>query len=313
MPTFTAMFNDRADAEQARADLGRFGIGASDVSIHDQQSAGLTSDSNRENEGGFFNSLREMFVPDEDSQTYGEGLRRGHFLLTVHTTDANADQVHQALESSRAVDVDESASSWRNEGWTGPNTGGTSRQAIGGTAGGASGAMASGSMASSGRTDEVIPIVEEQLAVGKREVNRGGVRVRSYVKQTPVHEQVSLREEHVEVERRPVNTQLGAADLDNAFQERNIELTETAEEAVVAKNARVVEEVVVHKDVGSHVEQIDDTVRRTDVDVERLGGTDTRTDTRTATGTGVERLTDTDRQTGTDRGALFGSDKNDRR
>jgi uncharacterized protein (TIGR02271 family) len=289
MPTLTALFSSRSDAEQAQADLGRLGIGASDVSIHDQQSAGLSSERSDRDEGGFLGSLRDMFVPDEDSQTYGEGLRRGHFLLTVRASDAQAQQVHQALENSRAVDVDESASSWRNEGWTGPST--TNRQAIGGNAGMNAGGMSTGGMntgrtnTDAGRTDEVIPIVEEQLAVGKREVNRGGVRVRSYVKETPVHEQVSLREEHVDVERRAVNQPLQGNALGDAFQERTIEMTETSEEAVVAKNARVVEEVAIHKDVGSHVEQIDDTVRRTDVD--------------------VECLTDTDRTSSGERGAMF--------
>jgi uncharacterized protein (TIGR02271 family) len=275
------MFNDRNDAEQARAELGRLGIGASDVSIHDQQSAGL-SGSDNSNGGGFLDSLRDMFVPDEDSQTYGEGLRRGHILLTVRAPEAQADEAHRLLENSRAVDVDASASSWRSEGWSGPSSG--NRQAFGG-------------MDQNRQTtgaDQVIPIVEEQLAVGKREVNRGGVRVRSYVKETPVHEQVSLREEHVEVERRPVNQPLQAGTMGDAFQERTIEMTETAEEAVVAKNARVVEEVAIHKEAGQHVEQIDDTVRRTEVD--------------------VERLSDTDRSSGGERGAMFGGeDRNDRR
>ena len=280
MPTFTALFSSRADAEQAQAELGRLGIGVADVSIHDQQSAGLSGDTNR-NEGGFFDSLRDLFVPDEDSQTYGEGLRRGNSLLTVRATEAQADEVHRMLENSRAIDVDESAASWRSQGWGGPTTG--NRQAIGGMTGSATSATSD--------TEQVIPIVEEQLVVGKREVNRGGVRVRSYVEERPVHEEVRLREEHVDVERRPVNQPLQSANIGDAFQERTIELTETAEEAVVGKNARVVEEVVVHKDVGERVEQIDDTVRRTDVDVERL--------------TGTERTTGSS----TDRGALFGNDR----
>jgi uncharacterized protein (TIGR02271 family) len=283
MPTFTALFNNRNDAEQAQAELAQLGLSTSDVSIHDQQSAGVSTSGGGGDEGGFFGSLRDMFVPDEDSETYGEGLRRGHVLLTVRASDERAEQVHQALESSRAVDVDESASSWRNQGWSGPSTG--NRQAFGGT---------TGTTTDTGRSDQVIPIVEEQLAVGKREVNRGGVRVRSYVKETPVHEQVSLREEHVDVERRPVNQPLQASALGDAFQERTIEMTETAEEALVAKNARVVEEVAIHKEVGSHVEQIDDTVRRTDVD--------------------VERLSDTDRTGSGERGAMFrDEDRTDRR
>lgn len=191
-------------------------------------------------------------------------MRRGHFLLTVNTDEQSADQVHRVLENSNAVDVDEKASSWRKEGWTAP-------------AAGLTGAAAAGGMARDGRRDtaqEHIPIVEEQLKAGKREVSRGGVRVRSYVEETPVHEQVRLREEHVEVERRPVDRPLGAANLGgDPFQEREVELTQTAEEAVVGKEARVVEEVVVSKDVEQREETISDTVRRTHVDVDKLGDT----------------------------------------
>ena len=124
-----------------------------------------------------------------------------------------------------------------------------------------------------GTEEEVIPIVEEQLIVGKRDVSQGGVRVRSYVTETPVHEQVRLRDEQVNVERRPVNRELSASD--DAFRERTIDMTATGEEAVIGKTARVVEEVVVSKSAGERVEQIDDTVRRTDVQVDRQDGTDT--------------------------------------
>ena len=107
---------------------------------------------------------------------------------------------------------------------------------------------------------------------GLHEVSRGGVRVRSYVEETPVNKQVRLREEHVDVQRRPVDRVLGAAELGgNPFQERSVELTETAEEAVVAKDARVVEEVVVSKNIEEHEEKISDPVRHTKVDVEQLG------------------------------------------
>ena len=81
----------------------------------------------------------------------------------------------------------------------------------------------------------MIPLAEERLKLGKRLVERGGVRVRAYVVETPVHEQVTLREEHVSVERRAVDRPLDRAD--EAFQERNLEFTESAEEAVIAKEA----------------------------------------------------------------------------
>jgi len=265
MPTFTAMFENRKDAERTQAELERLGIIDTDgTNVHDRNSLGYSGDqySSASNQG-FWGSNNSR-IPDEDRHTYEEGVRRGHYVLTVNTDEERADEVHRLLENSNACDVDEKASSWRKEGWTAP-------------AAGLTGAAAAGSMARDTRdtrdvNEERIPIVEEELKVGKREVSRGGVRVRSYVEETPVSEQVRLREEHVDVQRRPVDRVLGAAELDgNPFQERSVELTETAEEAVVAKDARIVEEVVVSKNVEEHEEKISDTVRHTKVDVEQLG------------------------------------------
>jgi uncharacterized protein (TIGR02271 family) len=107
-------------------------------------------------------------------------------------------------------------------------------------------------------------------------VERGGVRVRSYVAERPVHEDVRLHEEHVEIERRPVNERLTGATVADAFRDREIDVRERGEEAVVAKESRVIEEVVVRKEGEDHVEDIDDTVRRTEVDVENLTERDRR-------------------------------------
>jgi uncharacterized protein (TIGR02271 family) len=125
--------------------------------------------------------------------------------------------------------------------------------------------------------------VEERLRVGKREVNRGSVRVRSYIVEEPVHEQVRLREERVQVDRRPVNEParpVVKGSPGDLMQERTVEVSETAEQAVVGKEARVTEEVVVSKTADEHVEQIDDSVRRTKVDIED-GRTQGRTGSRT--------------------------------
>ena len=119
-------------------------------------------------------------------------------------------------------------------------------------------------------TTSAIPLVEEKLKVGKREVQRGGVRVYTRIVETPVNETIGLREEHVHVERRPVNQPIGTGDS-TAFKEQSIELRETAEEAVIEKSARVVEEVVIGKDVRQRQEQISETVRHTEVEIEQLG------------------------------------------
>jgi len=122
--------------------------------------------------------------------------------------------------------------------------------------------------------EEVIPVAEERIDIGKRQVERGGVRVRTYVTETPVNEQVNLRQEHVSIERRPVDRVLDPPVPDDIFQEREIEVTEAAEEAVVEKRAQVTEEVVIRKDVEERAQTVSDTVRRTEVEVD-----DGRTDT----------------------------------
>lgn len=125
---------------------------------------------------------------------------------------------------------------------------------------------------------DVIKLYEERLDVGKREVSHGRLRVRSYVVETPVDEQVTLRSETVQVDRRPVDRAVSATDA--LFQDRTIELEEFAEEAVVSKQARVVEEISLRKEVHDRTETIHDTVRHTEVEIEdgrsTAGAVDTR-------------------------------------
>ena len=127
---------------------------------------------------------------------------------------------------------------------------------------------------------ESIPVIEEELRVGKRDTARGSVRVRSYVVEEPVEEQVRLREERVTLERRPVDRPADNLAAD-AFRERTLEMTEKGEEAVVDKSARVKEELLLRKDVNERTETVADTIRRTQIDVEdtRAPGEDTRRST----------------------------------
>jgi stress response protein YsnF len=116
-------------------------------------------------------------------------------------------------------------------------------------------------------TGRSIPIVEENLQVGKREVERGAVRVRSRIIERPVEETVRLREERVRVERNPVNRPATEGDL-NTFREGEMEIKQRAEVPVVNKEARVVEEVNLNRDVTEREEVIRDTVRRTEVEID---------------------------------------------
>lgn len=224
-----------------------------------------------------------MFLPDEDAHAYSEHINRGGFMLCATVDDHEADDTIRILEESNSVDFDSRQEEWRSSGWSGYDRDthgsqygqyGTSNQGFSAsgtptTAGVGQQSQAYGETGPA-VAEEHIPLVEEELHVGKREVNRGGARVRSYAREIPVHEAIRLRDEHVSVERRPVDQRLTSADLQSGdlLRDREIEMTETHEEAVVGKEARVREELVVRKTAEEHEEQIDDTVRRTEVDVD---------------------------------------------
>jgi uncharacterized protein (TIGR02271 family) len=118
---------------------------------------------------------------------------------------------------------------------------------------------------------ETVQEVEEELAVGKRKVATGGVRVTTSVSETPVEESVTLREERVEAERKPVRRTLSTEEAEAAFEEKTVEMLGTSEEAQVSKQARVTGEVALGKQVEKREETVKDTVRRTEVEVEEVG------------------------------------------
>jgi uncharacterized protein (TIGR02271 family) len=194
------------------------------------------------------------------ASTYDEAVRRGSAVVVVDAHgEEQADHAASLLQELGAVDVDERSKQWRADGWKPSHE--TGGQAF---AGGDRNAVRTGQ-------EGQFEVVEEQLQVGKRTVDRGGVRVIQRVSSKPVRELVRLREEHAVVERHPANRPATGQDL-STFQEGTLEVRETVEEPVVAKTARVVEEVRVGKDVREREETIEDTVRRKDVEIERMGG-----------------------------------------
>ncbi|ACS41726.1 YsnF/AvaK domain-containing protein [Methylorubrum extorquens] len=289
--TITALYDDQAQAQTAMSKLVATGIPQGSIRLTPGASATATrstgSYDHTRDEGGFWAGLKDLFVPEEDRYTYSEGLSRGGTLLTATVDDGKVTAAMDILEEHGSVDLDEREASWRKEGWSGYGaasaTGASSTGAS--TTGSAASLTAAGATAarSTGETD-YIPVVEERLNVGKRVAEHGRVRVRSYAVETPVNEQVNLREENVHVERRAVDRPVTAAD-EALFTEKTIEATERREEAVVSKDARVVEEVGIRKDATQRTETVSDSVRRTEVEVEDERGNvsrsgTTKTDTR---------------------------------
>ncbi|KPP88364.1 YsnF/AvaK domain-containing protein [Erythrobacter sp. HL-111] len=118
-------------------------------------------------------------------------------------------------------------------------------------------------------TEEVVPVVEEKVAIGKRVSEHGrNISVKSRVVEDRVSEDVHLRDETVSVDRRPVDREVTSADADKLLQDRNVSMTEHDEEAVVGKKAVVKDEVVVRKTADDRVEHVEETARRTEVDVD---------------------------------------------
>ena len=210
---------------------------------------------------GFFSTLFGAGSTTEAGK-YAEAVRRGNTVVVVDAkTEAEVAKATKLMHELGSVDVDQRAAEWKTQGWAGFDAGAKP--------------LSQKELASERET--VMPVVQEELQVGKRTVEGGRVRVVKRVTETPVSELVKLREEHAKVERRAVDRPATEADFTN-FKEGTVEIREMSEEAVVGKTARVVEEVVVGKEVTERTQKVSDTVRRTDVDVERVAEATTETE-----------------------------------
>src|SRR5512143_1280036 len=214
--------------------------------------------------GTVHNTLVSLGVNDSDAGAFAEGLRRGHTLLAVQADEAAGADIHQILARHQPINITERTEQWRKTGWAGfqPDAKQYTAEQIA--------AERKRYAAPAATGEQVLPVMEEQLVVGKREVQQGGIRAYTRVVEKPVEETVNLRQEHVQVDRRPVDRPVEPSELET-FKEGTIEMTERTEEPVITKQARVIEEVVLHKDVEQRTETIRDTVRHTDVQVEDLG------------------------------------------
>jgi uncharacterized protein (TIGR02271 family) len=253
--TVIGLFKNKIEAQNIKHELVNEGYSADDIRVmaNEEQtvavgSGGSSGRSSTESGLGatISNFFRSLTGGGKDEQGYAEGVREGGAILSVTVPDGEESKAVDLLEHYGARGVND-----QQDGTTSADVG-------------------SAPSMSSDTSGSAVPVVQEELAVGKRQVQRGGVRVYSHLVETPVQESVQLREEHVRVDRQNVNRPATEADF-SAFEEGTIEFTETAEEAVVSKNARVVEEVVVGKESSERTETIQDTVRHTEVEIEQLG------------------------------------------
>ena len=242
--TIVAVYASPSAAQAAANELKKNGLDSDDIYI------GSGEPSERPHEGGIMGWFKRIFGQDrhEDEPYYENATRRGNVVLSVEASGGNLDNAVDILNRHSPIDVH------REYGETARETAQESaperpRETGGGGA---------------------VPVVNEELLVGKRSVLRGGVRIYTREVEEPVEEKVRLREEKVYVDRQP--TDRAVTDEDRRTNaEQVIEMKEYAEEPVVSKQARVTEEIRVGKDTTEREQTIRDTVRRTEVDVEDLG------------------------------------------
>ena len=253
--TLVAVYDSAAQADAAVQDLRAANVPEDAITQHagtgtgSGMMSGSTTGSVPMRERSFWSGLFGG-QPDHDTAVYDRSLQGGSMVVTVKAPEQHVAVAAAILDRHSPIDIDERASGY------------------GLSAGAADAVPAPVAGAGSGTAVEqaVIPLSEERLVVGKRVVNRGSTRVRRFVVETPVEQQVTLRDETVQVERRAVSD--GRATGAGDFTDRTIEVRQTGEEAVIGKTAHVREEVVVRKEAQERVETVHDTVRREQVAVE---------------------------------------------
>ena len=282
MQTVVGVFDSVDDAERARESVLRAGFDGSSVRVQAQSvRQGGESVATTRADDGVMASIGRFFSDlfgdqDEHAGHYSEAVRRGGSVVVVMVSDeSQVDGARAALASAGAVDIDKRADSWREQGYTrfDPASPALQSHEIEADRSRTQGNLTPGAISGAAPVaaqGTVLPVVRETLEVGKREVDLGVVRVHTRTETRPVQEQVELREERAEIQRRSVDRPASEADL-KAFEGGSIEVHETAERAVISKTARVVEEVVVGKQATSRTETISDQVRNTVVDVENAG------------------------------------------
>jgi uncharacterized protein (TIGR02271 family) len=230
--TLVSLFHTQEHASKAMKDLQAVGVPPQSI----QTLGGETGRSSAPEQT--LTTLKSLDLPAKDLQVLSDGLKSGGTLIVVRASQPLAEEVERVFEHQNAEQIDERASQPR-----------AAAAAVG--------------------SDAIIPVVEEELVVGKQRVDRGGVRVFTRMIETPVEEQVVLREEYATIERNAVDRPISEAEM-NSLQNQSFEVREMGEEAVVGKTARVVEEVRVGKESTERTEQIKGTVRKTQVEVDQV-------------------------------------------
>jgi uncharacterized protein (TIGR02271 family) len=259
-----AVYDRTGKARDAARALEASGFPAGDISVIHRDSVNVTE----LREPKLWHKLFGREVNDSESTVFTRTIESGGGIVTLRAPDTEISRAMKILDVHNPVDM-------RNRTET------PSRVDVAEQTASSSLPRTKTSPAPSAETtrvplttelarEEVLRLHEEQLDVGKRVVEIGKARVRRFVVEKPVESQIKLHEEHATISRRPVSDP-GALKGDIDWSDKTFEITETAEQAVVTKKARVADEVVIRREGSDHVETVRDTVRRQEIELERPG------------------------------------------
>jgi uncharacterized protein (TIGR02271 family) len=231
------VFKNSSEAAAVADDLRKHGFETRDLS---RQAAGQAGGAGAAAAAATEEEFDRIAINEDERRHYEGKLSQGRSIVIAKATGDRAREAANIMMRHGAGREEEALEEGREEAITG-------REAR--------------------ERETTIPVVEEELKIGKREVRRGGVRVYSHTEEIPVEEEIKLKEERVTVERRPVDRPAGPG---TETPSRVMEVSETIEEPVVSKEARVVEEVVVGRETTERTEKIKETVKRTEVEIQQL-------------------------------------------
>src|SRR5271166_5709839 len=241
--TIVAAFDTAAHTRAAVEALKAGGFHADDISVLDKDEVG-------KRQPGMWGLMFGAGLHQHEADVYNQALERGGIIVSVRVPDSEVAHATGILDIHRPIDVHDRAIT------TGIAPVARVEAAVASIAAAPIAAVQKVAVSPklADAHDEVLRLAEEQLQVGKRMVESGRTRVRRFVTEREVSADVTLHEEHADVLRRAITDPKYIGEIDWA--DATIEVRETAEQALVSKTARVVEEVALKK-IGSEQVEIE--------------------------------------------------------
>src|SRR5262245_15069171 len=185
--TLVALYDTFTDAEQVVQELIADDFSRSDMHLALDHTKSLTAhtssvewDSAYEG-ANLFDTLADLGVPYDEANAYTEGVRRGGTLVVVESSDDRAERGMEILRRLHPVDIHERTAQWRHEGWTGYDANAIKSTPTSSTATATRSSQeqvhsttrvadkGSRTRRVEGQEEVAIPVVQEDIAIGKRE------------------------------------------------------------------------------------------------------------------------------------------------